>query len=57
MKFKLNNVLLLVLINSIFWLGDLNIKHMTILQIINLALLFVILVLISINKIINKKNI
>lgn len=57
MKFKLNNILLLVLINSFFWLGDLNIKHLTILQSINLALLVVILVLITINKIINKKYI
>ncbi len=55
MKFKLNNVLFLVLINSVFWLSGLNIKHITILQIINLALLFIILVLICINKIISKR--
>lgn len=57
MKFKLNNVLFLVLINSVFWLSGLNIKHITILQIINLALLFIILVLICINKIISKRYI
>ncbi len=54
MKFKLNTTLLLVLISSIFWLNDLNIKHITILKLINLVLLFMILVLICINKIVNK---
>lgn len=54
MKFKLNTTLLLVLISSIFWLNDLNIKHITTLKLINLVLLFVILALICINKIVNK---
>lgn len=51
MKFKLDAVLLLVLINSLFWLSGLNIKHITALQNINLVLLFVILILIGANKI------
>ncbi len=54
MKFKLNTTLLLVLISSIFWLNDLNIKHITTLKLINLVLLFVILALICVNKIVNK---
>ncbi|APC90739.1 hypothetical protein BBG19_1751 (plasmid) [Francisella sp. MA067296] len=50
-KSNLDNVLLLVLINSLFWLNDLNIKHLATLQNINLILLFVILILIGANKV------
>ncbi len=53
MKFNSNNVLLSFLINSLFWLTSLNIKHITTLQNINLVLLFVILIFIGVNKIHN----